>query len=203
MCIRDSGEQALGELVSWGMASADTFGGLRELIAPQKKRPRNAPRTRRRRPLFDGVQDTGRWSLLRRTETDAHEAMEHFLWALFSRYGVVFRKLLERERHAPPWRKLLYVLWRMEARGEIRGGRFVDGFSGEQFAIPEAIESLRKWRKRPCNGEVVEISAADPCNLTGILLPGKKATGETVKLQDGIPLNDDSSARENTGLSGP
>ena len=185
-------EQALGELVSWGLASADTFGGLRELIRPQKKRPRHAPRTRRRRPLFEGVQDAGRWSLLRPPVAEEQEALEHCLWALLSRYGVIFRKLLEREKSSPPWRKLLYVLWRMEARGEIRGGRFVEGFSGEQFALPEAVEGLRRWRKRPPSGRTVQVPASDPCNLSGILLPGDKVSRGVLVLQDGLPVEADS-----------
>lgn len=191
--LKAHAEQALGELVGWGLVNADTFAGLRGLIAPASKRPRNAPRTRRRRPLFAGVQEAGRWSLLPRSHADENEALEHYIWALLTRYAVIFRKLLERENQPPPWRKLLYVLWRMEARGEIRGGRFVDGFSGEQFALPEAVEQLRRTRNQALTGEVTEISAHDPCNLVGILIPGKRIHGKPrIQLRDGLPIETNS-----------
>lgn len=187
--LKAHAEQGLGELVGWGLVHADTFGGLRSLILPQTRKPRHAPRTRRRRPLFSGVQDAGRWSLLRTSRCEEDEAIEHFAWATLSRYGVVFRKILEREASAPPWRKLLYVLWRMEARGEIRGGRFVDGFAGEQFALPEAVEGIKRMRKKPLNGETITISAADPCNLVGTLIPGKRpAPSCDITFCDGLPL---------------
>jgi ATP-dependent Lhr-like helicase len=110
---------------------------------------------------------------------------------ILSRYGVVFRDLLARENNLPPWRSLLGVCRRLEARGEIRGGRFVDGFLGEQFALPVAVESLRANRKVPPTGEIVILSAADPLNLVGILVPGERVpaiSGKVVSFRDGIAV---------------
>lgn len=191
--LKAHAEQALGELVGWGLINADTFAGLRSLISPSSKRPRNAPRTRRRRSLFAGVQEAGRWSLLRPPQANENDALEHYAWAVLTRYGVMFRKILERENQPPPWRKLLYVLWRMEARGEIRGGRFVDGFAGEQFALPEAAEQLRRIRNTPLDGASVAVAASDPCNLVGILMPGKRVSGRAqIVMKDGLPIDTDS-----------
>src|SRR6185503_6082392 len=94
--------------------------------------------------------------------------------ALLARWGVVFRALMSREGDLPPWRDLLRVLRRLEARGEIRGGRFVDGFTGEQFALPEAVAALRAVRRRGESGMLVAVSGADPLNLTGIVVPGER-----------------------------
>ena len=110
---------------------------------------------------------------------------------LLGRYGVVFRALLAREPGAPRWRDLLRVLRRLEARGEIRGGRFVGGFSGEQFALPEAVGALRAVRGQPARGELVTISAADPLNLTGIITPGARVpalASARLVLRDGLPV---------------
>jgi ATP-dependent Lhr-like helicase len=115
---------------------------------------------------------------------------EHIARTLLHRYGIVFRKLLERESNLPPWRDLLYVYRRLEARGEIRGGRFVNGFSGEQFALPEALASLRNIQKQTTQGEILTISAVDPVNLTGIITPGKRVsalTGNRILYLDGTP----------------
>jgi ATP-dependent Lhr-like helicase len=104
---------------------------------------------------------------------------------------VVFRRLLERETGLPPWRDLLYLYRRLEARGEIRGGRFVQGFSGEQFALPEALASLRQVRRNPADAELVAVSGADPLNLTGIITPGKRVpanAGNRVLYRNGIPV---------------
>jgi ATP-dependent Lhr-like helicase len=103
--------------------------------------------------------------------TDA--ALESFARQLLARYGVLFRDLLTRESNAPKWRDLLNILRRLEARGEIRGGRFLSGFSGEQYALPEAVESLRAARTRDCSA-VIPVSAADPMNLAGIVIPGDR-----------------------------
>jgi ATP-dependent Lhr-like helicase len=129
---------ALAELVACGLAHADTFAGLRALIAPQRAHPR------RRR-----IEDAGRWVLLRDAGEPGADGVEHIARALLRRYGVVFRKLIEREVALPPWRDLLRVYWRLEARGEIRGGRFVERFAGEQFALPEAVGLLRELRRHP------------------------------------------------------
>jgi ATP-dependent Lhr-like helicase len=125
----------------------------------------------------------GRWSLLteelhaaptvfeQARQTDA--ALESFARQLLARYGVLFRDLLTRESNTPKWRDLLNILRRLEARGEIRGGRFVSGFSGEQYALPEAMESLRAGRSRECS-TIIPVSAADPMNLAGIVIPGER-----------------------------
>jgi len=113
---------------------------------------------------------------------------------LLRRYGVVFRELLARESLLPPWRELLIAFRRMEDRGEIRGGRFVSGFIGEQFALPMAVESLRAQRHRPPTGDVVTVAAADPLNLVGVILPGERVaanSGKTVSFKDGVPVESD------------
>jgi ATP-dependent Lhr-like helicase len=174
---------------------------LRALLMPADRRRGNG-RGRRRGALF-GMEDSGRWALARRArpardgvqagETpDAGEAVEHLARTLMRRYGIVFWRMLEREAAwLPPWRDLIRVYRRLEARGEIRGGRFVAGFSGEQFALPEAIGALREIRRNPGSGEFVSLSGADPLNLVGILTPGPKLaalTGNRVLYRDGIPL---------------
>ena len=144
-------EQALAELVAQGLVTCDTFAGLRALVMPADKRNK----LRRRDAGHDPIDDAGRWSLTRRSRApvDAPGALaephvDHIARVLLRRYGVVFRKLLEREEGLPPWRDLHYVYRRLEARGEVRGGRFVSGFSGEQFALPEAAAALRKTAKQ-------------------------------------------------------
>ena len=136
----------------------------------------------------------GRWALLRgdtaaRAETG--EGAERSARFLLRRYGLLVRELCSRERHSPPWRDLLVVLRRLEARGEVRGGRFVEGLVGEQFALPEAVETLRAIRRRPSRGELVLISASDPLNLVGIVLPGARVnpySGQTIAYRDGLPV---------------
>jgi ATP-dependent Lhr-like helicase len=110
---------------------------------------------------------------------------------LLRRYGIVFRKVLERETNLPPWRELLRVYWRMEARGEIRGGRFVQSFAGEQFALPDAVAELRSIRNKKPGDDRIAISAADPLNLLGIILPGEKVTAtlnNRILFRDGLPI---------------
>ncbi len=236
-------EAALAELVAAGLVTADSFTGLRALLVPAHKRPRI---DRQVRPgaagslAAFGVQNAGRWSLLRPpapaspTAVDAGgfgqaaagiassgvagsaapggagamgsdpaadlsfgtpgappPALEAAAWSLLRRYGVVFRRLLERESLAPPWRDLLRAYRRLEARGEIRGGRFVDGFSGEQFALPDAVGRVRAVRKEPRRGSLVSVSAADPLNLVGIVTPGDRLpalSGNRVLFRDGEPI---------------
>jgi ATP-dependent Lhr-like helicase len=192
-------EQALAELTAWGLTAADTFAGLRALITPASKRPMltRSTRYRMRRGAAPGVDEAGRWALVPRqvvqggeTPTDA-EALTHLADVLLRRYGVVFRKVLERESALPPWRDLLYIYRRLEARGEVRGGRFVDGFAGEQFALPEAVGALREVRRRDKIGELVSVSAADVLNLVGIITPGQRVPimGENrVLYRDGEPV---------------
>jgi ATP-dependent Lhr-like helicase len=201
--LRTELEDALAELVARGRVHCDSFAGLRALLVPQSKRPSNHPRRGRRASLF-GIEDAGRWTLTRRAgaaeappgparggRTDA-EAVEHVARTLLRRYGVVCWRLLEREAAwLPPWRELLRVYHRLEARGEIRGGRFVGGLSGEQFALPEAIAALRNVRKREHDGLLVSLSALDPLNLVGTLLPGSKVPrqlGARLVLRDGVPV---------------
>jgi len=184
-------EEALAELVAHGLVTSDSFAGLRTLVMPADKR--NKLRRRHRDP----IDDAGRWSLTRRPWLQAPAPgalaaphVEHIARVLLRRYGVVFRKLLEREEGLPPWRELYYVLRRLEARGEVRGGRFVSGFSGEQFALPEAAVALRTTAKTP-GRERVAISAVDPLNLAGIVTPGEKVPrlpGNRVLFEGGVPI---------------
>jgi ATP-dependent Lhr-like helicase len=116
---------------------------------------------------------------------------------LLKRYGVIFRDVLARETNLPKWRELQMAFRRLEARGEIRGGRFVDGFLGEQFALPVAVESMRATRKMPPSGEVVTISAADPLNLVGVIVPGERIpaiSGRTVSYRDGVAVEAEQNA---------
>lgn len=169
-------ETALGELVAAGVITADSFLGLRVLLKPASKRTRSRGR---RRTSMSSIEQAGRWDIIPRQsgldssilEVDAEE-LNTIIMSLLRRYGVVFKKLLERETALPPWRYILWALRRMEARGEVRGGRFVQGFSGEQFALPEAVESLRRAARSEENNEVVSVNACDPLNLVGIILPG-------------------------------
>ncbi|MFC5498243.1 DEAD/DEAH box helicase [Caenimonas terrae] len=186
-------EQGLAELVAHGLASCDSFAGLRALVMPEDKRNK----LRRRRSAHDPMDDAGRWSLTRRSRPPAdvpgalaEPHVEHIARVLLRRYGVLFRKLLEREDGLPPWRELYYVLRRLEARGEVRGGRFVSGFSGEQFALPEAAAALRKTAREP-GRERVAISAVDPLNLAGILTPDDKVPrlpGNRLLWEGGVPI---------------
>jgi ATP-dependent Lhr-like helicase len=187
-------EQALGELVAQGLATCDSFAGLRALVMTADQRRR----LRRRRPGLEAdLGHAGRWALTRRPRAPADTPgaladphVEHIARALLRRYGVVFRKLLEREDGLPPWRDLHYVYRRLEARGEIRGGRFVTGFAGEQFALPEAAAALRRTA-RDGQRERVSISAADPLNLAGIVTPGDKVPrlpGNRLLYEAGVPI---------------
>jgi ATP-dependent Lhr-like helicase len=195
--LRSELEDVLGELVAVGAVNADSFGGLRALLVPASRRAAG-PHRRLRRNTLTGIEDAGRWSLIRRAAAETlagparAEALEHVARTLLRRYGVVCWKLLEREAPwLPPWRDLLRVYHRLEARGEIRGGRFVDGLVGEQFALPEAVAVLRQVRKRERDGTLVNVSGADPLNLVGTLLAGERVpalTGSRVLYRDGVPI---------------
>jgi len=207
-------EEALGELVFRGLITADSFTGLRALLTPLSKTTTRAieSRRRRRKPVYS-MDEAGRWVVLRKIErgqapfptapTSAtviqqtttpaidREAIEAVAQKLLQRYGVIFRKLLDRESINIPWRDFLRVLRRLEARGEIRGGRFVGGFSGEQFATADAVHLLRSMRRTQTDGTMVSVSAADPLNMLGILLPGPRlspAASNRLLYRDGIPI---------------
>jgi ATP-dependent Lhr-like helicase len=182
-------ETALWELVAAGLVTADGFDNLRALIDPRRRAGHGSARGARPR------HSAGRWSLLHAASSDDHAAtVEATCWMLLRRYGVVFRDVLARESVLPTWRELLMMFRRLEDRGEVRGGRFVAGFIGEQFALPVAVESLRAARHAPLRGETVTISAADPLNLVGIVLPGERVpaiSGRFVVLRDGVPVATD------------
>jgi ATP-dependent Lhr-like helicase len=175
--------RAIGTLVACGLAASDGYSGLRALIWAARARPALSDR----RANF-----AGRWTAVASDSPQAHEAaVERQAWTLLRRYGVVFRRLLEREPNAAPWRELTRVYRRLEARGEIRGGRFVSGMSGEQFAAADAVQHLREVRRTPHDGRLIVLSAADPLNLAGILTPGDRirAVGRNrILYRDGVPL---------------
>ncbi len=196
-------EQALSELAAQGYVTADSFEGLRALLLPDEKRaPFGSSPRRRRHKSVTSVEFAGRWSLLRSgasasSETGAgtdrarEESIEEFARILLRRYGVVSRRLAAKETFRVPWFELLRAFRRLESRGEIRGGYFVGGLSGEQFARPEAIGLLRSVRKMPSEGKLIAVSAADPLNLVGVLTSGPRiatVTGHRILLRDGIPV---------------
>ena len=224
--LRAQVEESLAELVANGLVISDSFAGLRALLTPASRRTQAAARRKHRQPVYE-MSSAGRWSLLKRgqaslpddgytqqsratnsAETNG-EAAEEVARILLKRYGVVFKRLIEREGIVLPWRVLLRIYHRLEARGEIRGGRFVAGISGEQFALPEAVGMLRAIRRTrngamdfglrspareidergteqrapdqsaPERESLVSVSAADPLNLVGIITPGSRLTAHT------------------------
>jgi len=190
--LRTEVEKGLGELVAWGLVSSDSFAGLRALLVPSdRRRPIGGFRRRGHIAPF-GVETAGRWSRVRAAAPLPEEAVaEAVAWQLLRRYGVVFRRLVTRETLLTPWRDILRVYRRLEARGEIRGGRFVGGFSGEQYALPEAVGLLRSVRREEPRGELVAVSGADPLNLVGIVTPGDVVAGvatNRILYRDGIPV---------------
>jgi ATP-dependent Lhr-like helicase len=191
-------EDALAELVALGVVNSDSFAGLRVLLLPSGRRGKSTAygmRRKRRLALF-GMADAGRWALVRRPMAAASnrgdEAVEHIVRTLLRRWGVIFWKLLGREADwLPPWRDMLMCCRRLEARGEIRGGRFVAGFSGEQYATPEAVGLLRDVRRKANTQQYVSLSAADPLNLIGIITPGPRLAslaGNRLLYRDGLPI---------------
>ncbi len=185
-------ESALAELVSRGLVTADSFHGARYLVTSDRERRRRQRHRDRGLPVAL-LEEAGRWSLLRRRQFEGDERwprVEYIAKVLLNRYGVMFRALVDLGSALPPWRDLLYVYRRMEAREEIQGGRFVDGFSGEQFALPEVPAQLRQARSVSRQGPVT-LSAADPLNTTGFLLPGPRVpavAGNRVTWVDGEPV---------------
>jgi len=190
---RSQTAHALWELATAGLAAADGFDQLRALMDPRRKSS-TAETSSKRSPRTTA----GRWSLLNEEQPQAtgviaqarrtDAALESFARMLLARYGILFRDLLARESNAPKWRELLGILRRLEARGEARGGRFVTGFGGEQFALPEAVESLRESRKQESSHEI-SVAAADPLNLVGIVIPGERVAavpGKEVRYRNGL-----------------
>ena len=214
--MKSQAEEALAELVGAGLLHADSFAGLRALLVPAEKRRRLRGRRRgvslapipspggrggraeRAARGFNKIAEAGRWTLTPRPQQATAptqpepETVEQVARLLLRRYGVVFKRILEREADwLPPWYELLRVYRRLEARGEIRGGRFVAGFSGEQYALPEAVASLRVCAKEKPQGRLLSVNAADPLNLVGILTPGAKIpalAGNRVLYRDGVPV---------------
>ena len=176
---------AIGELVAAGLVASDGFAGLRAIVRAAS----------RRTPIRDrGASAAGRWSLLRvgvESAASREAAVEAQAWSLLRRYGVVFRRLLSRETNASPWRELIRVYRRLEARGEIRGGRFVSGMTGEQFAMADAVSRLREIRRTPADGRLLVIAGVDPLNLAGIVTAGDRVravSSNRVAYRDGVPI---------------
>ena len=200
-------EDALSELVARGRVRCESYAGLRALLVPASKRASASKHRRRRVPLF-GIADAGRWLLTRQNapvDTPASvagprpgapgvpaESADQLARILLRRYGVVCWRMLEREpAWLPPWRDLVRACRRLEARGEIRGGRFIAGLSGEQFALPEAIAQMRLVRRQPPDERLVCLAATDPANLLGTILAGAKVArvaGARVVYRDGVPI---------------
>jgi len=196
-------EEALCELVSAGLVTGDGFAGLRSLLHSEKRRRQ---RRGRGRALHAPI-GTGRWALLDApAPPPPDEILEARARQYVRRYGVVFRDLLTREPDAPTWRDLLRVYRRMEMRGELRGGRMVAGFVGEQFAAPEALEALRAIRRATPSGQALRLSACDPLNLTGIITPGPRVPamlGQYVTYQDGVPVSPSRATTESAHRRAP
>jgi ATP-dependent helicase Lhr and Lhr-like helicase len=179
-CALDADEcyAALGELVAAGLVTSDSFAGLRAIVTPGARR--------------QSADRAGRWSLLPvETSGPRDEAVRALAWTLLARYGVVFRRVIARETIGVPWREIVRVYRTLEARGEIRGGRFVSGMSGEQFALPDAVDRLREVRRSTPDNALITIAAADPLNLTGIVTFGDRvrtAAGNRIVYRNGVPL---------------
>ncbi len=175
--LKSEVEAALWELVAAGLLTADGFDNLRALIDPKRRSGQGTGRASRPR------HSAGRWSLLFSGENhDRNRALEATCWMLLRRYGVVFREVLSRETNLPKWRELLITFRRLEDRGEVRGGRFVSGFLGEQFALSTAVDSLRAQRNQQPTGELIHVSAADPLNLVGMVVPGERVAANSAKV---------------------
>lgn len=197
-------EQVLAELVSAGLVTSDNFTGLRALLTPDSHKPKSGNHDRRR--AIYGIEDAGRWALLTPvvpTETPhdlTDEQLDRLITIYLKRWGVITRKVLDREQNAPPWRQLLLKLRRMELRGDIRGGRFIAGVGGEQFALADTVTALRKqqklWQDQQDSNLTKEpqrfvLNATDPLNLLGTLLPEKRVphlSGNRILFEDGLPV---------------
>jgi ATP-dependent Lhr-like helicase len=202
-------EEGLWDLVARGLVTADGFQAVRSLLGARERWARTRVRRRARRGLRRGIGGSagagaeGRWSLFptqgaASVSHDSDELAEAVAEQLLARWGVVFYDLLARETLQLPWREVLWAFRRMEARGLIRGGRFVSGFVGEQFALPAAVTSLRRVRRSQRSGELVRVSATDPLNLVGILTDGPRVPAlrtRHVSYRDGLPVADEPAPR--------
>jgi ATP-dependent Lhr-like helicase len=195
-------EAALWELVAHGCVGADGFQALRALLGARRPGARSRAEARARRGLRRGLGSgpsmgaEGRWSRVpaREPVEDLDRLAEAIAEQLLARWGILFRDVVARENLALPWREIVWALRRLEARGVIRGGRFVSGFTGEQFALPEALDALARIRRKPRGGERVRVSASDPLNLVGLLVPGDRVPaqgGREVVFVDGLPVADE------------
>ena len=197
--LRVEVEEALCELVTAGLVTGDGFAGLRSLLHSEKRR---RPRPGRPTPVRPSP-GTGRWARVAPPPAPpAEDLMEAQARQYIRRYGIVFRDLLQREPRAPAWRDLLRVYRRLEMRGDLRGGRIVSGFVGEQFAAPEALEALRAIRREPPSGQTVSVSACDPLNLIGVVSPGPRVAavlGHRVTYRDGVPVDEARGRAERVG----
>jgi ATP-dependent Lhr-like helicase len=186
-------EVALWDGVARGLVTADGFSVARTLLLGHRRSGDHLRRTGLRRGLRGIAGGEGRWVLVPQLGpvADREELAEALAEQLLVRWGVVFHDLLARESFSVPWREVIWALRRMEARGTARGGRFVTGFSGEQYALPDAVDLLRSVRRRQLVGEVIRLSAADPLNLVGIILPGARIPAiqaNSLVLRDGVPV---------------
>jgi ATP-dependent Lhr-like helicase len=195
--LRSDVERGLRELIAWGLVASDGFQGLRQLSGrtPHSARGRTRETSAySAQGFFTGTGPAGRWALVHTPQApsgpDNDEHAEAVARILLQRYGVLFRDLYPRESIAVPWRDVLRALRRLEARGLVRGGRFVSGLSGEQYALPEAVDSLRWVRRQERTGERVWVAATDPANLAGVVVPGERVaaqSGRGVLFVDGLP----------------
>ena len=183
--LKSEVEGAIAELVAAGVLTCDSFAGLRALLIPENHKVRSR---RSRKPVFR-MELAGRWSIIKASFEEEVD-IEQCVKILLKRYGVVFKRVLMRENGIPPWRDLVRVMRRMEDRGEVRGGRFVDGW-GEQYALPEAVTVIRSLKRKHPQDELVSVSACDPVNLVGIITPGKRipaVPGNRILFRDGEPI---------------
>ena len=197
--LRDHLDDALGELVSRGLITADGFSGLRGLVAekPTTSRRSNRGRAERIRVVRPAI---GRWSVTRQSTTSdetcdsanlTHDVHIEWAWQFLRRWGIVFRDLLSNEDGAPVWFELLQVFRKLEARGEIRGGRFITGVAGEQFALADTVQKMRQLRDEGPRDELILITAADPLNLVGVLSKHDRVpriASNRVAYLDGLPI---------------
>ncbi len=187
-------ESGISELVAHGLVNSDSFIGLRALLTPAYNKP--SENNKRKKQTTFSIEHAGRWTLIPSstgTEQDKlnFEYLEKLVFIYAKRYGVVFRKILEKESFAPPWRVLVRVLRRLELQGKLRGGRFISGVSGEQFATPETVKQLRQVKNKPGDKTRVVIGAADPLNILGLIIPTEKVSNHTnnrIVFEDGIPI---------------